>query len=138
MLQNQTQFQATGAFLLFDYLMGNEFSTKFNFHLLTMANPDGYNYSRTVDNDWRKNRRPRGKKCPNGEEAVGVDLNRNFDDKWGLTGASDDPCDRYTYMGHEPGSEVETQAIEKYLKSLPETPILGFVWFQFCNQPHVN
>ena len=107
--------------------MGNEFSTKFNFHLLTMANPDGYNYSRTVDNNWRKNRRPSGKKCPNGEEAVGVDLNRNFEDKWGLTGASNDSCDRNTYMGHEPGSEAETQAIEKYLKSLPETPILGFV-----------
>ena len=103
-----------------------------------MANPDGYNYSRTVDNDWRKNRRPNRTKCPNGEEAVGVDLNRNFEDKWGLTGASDDPCDRYTYMGHKPGSEAETQAIEKYLKSLPETPILGFVCLQFCNQPHVN
>ena len=117
--------------------MENEFSTKFNFHLLTIANPDGYNYSRTVDNNWRKNRRSSGTKCPNGKggisKAVGVDLNRNFDDKWGMTGASDDPCDRYLYMGPEPGSEAETKAIERYLNSLPETPILGFVWFCFCN-----
>lgn len=44
----------------------------FEFAILSLANPDGYEYSRTKDRTWRKNRRA----------PYGVDLNRNWDYKW--------------------------------------------------------
>jgi hypothetical protein len=53
-------------------------------------NPDGYNYTKETDPNWRKNRRPitvADTGCPEGtcplpagETAIGVDLNRNYYD----------------------------------------------------------
>ena len=80
----------------------HKYIDKFNFYLLPVANPDGYEYTRQSvrklicwvlgfelirmlflqeDNRmWRKNRRKNeGSKC------YGVDLNRNFDFKFGGT-----------------------------------------------------
>lgn len=83
-----------------------------------VVNPDGYEYSREVDNSWRKNRRPGG----------GVDLNRNFSDGdpenatlWRPVGdqpgavsddlgASDDPAS-LLYRGPQAASEPEVQAL---------------------------
>ena len=45
-----------------------------NFHILPLANPDGYEYSRTWDRMWRKTRsRHSNSGC------IGVDGNRNWD-----------------------------------------------------------
>src|SRR6266487_805113 len=50
--------------------------------VLPQANPDGRNFSITVDAMWRKNRRL----APTGDEGnpscVGVDINRNYDFLW--------------------------------------------------------
>ena len=62
------------------------------------ANPDGYEvcnellvtldsfmvlqFTWTADRLWRKNRRP----PPSGSTCYGVDLNRNYDDHWGVSG----------------------------------------------------
>ncbi len=84
--------------------------------LVPLANPDGYEYSRSSDPGWRKSRRVTG---PN--RAPGVDLNRNFpadyrrsgdlpertDDDWG---ASDLPRSGQ-YRGPGPASEPETRAL---------------------------
>ena len=43
----------------------------------------------------------------------GVDLNRNHSFKWGVTGASNDPCN-LIYRGPAAASEPEAQAIEAY------------------------
>lgn len=48
----------------------------YEFAILPLVNPDGYEYSRTVNRMWRKNRKRTGK------FSNGVDLNRNWDHKW--------------------------------------------------------
>jgi len=72
--------------------------------IVPLVNPDGLEYSRTYDRNWRKNRRD------NGDGTFGVDPNRNFGYNWGLAGSSGDP-EKETYRGVAPFSEPETQAI---------------------------
>ncbi|KAH9504245.1 hypothetical protein Btru_064440, partial [Bulinus truncatus] len=50
---------------------------KFDWFIIPVANPDGYEYSHTTYRLWRKNRRPITTRC------AGVDLNRNFDIAYG-------------------------------------------------------
>ena len=54
---------------------GAQYLKSFNFHILPVANPDGYEFSRTKERLWRKNRSIN----PLAPECVGVDLNRNWD-----------------------------------------------------------
>jgi hypothetical protein len=104
--------------------------------VLPVVNPDGFVYSQTSDNMWRKTRSPiTATACPadgGGEPAApiayGVDPNRNYwdgkpehldmyrpagdtpcstDDDYG---ASDDPNDE-SYRGAAPASEPEVQAL---------------------------
>ena len=80
---------------------------------LPVANPDGYDFTFTEGNRlWRKNLRDN-----NGDGAItagdGVDLNRNFAEKWGYDneGSSPDPASE-TYRGPSPNSEPETKALD--------------------------
>ena len=80
---------------------------------LPVANPDGYDFTFTVDNRlWRKNLRDN-----NGDGAItgtdGVDPNRNFAVKWGYDneGSSPDPSSE-TFRGAGPNSEPETKALD--------------------------
>eukprot|EP00735_Rhodelphis_limneticus_P009228 TRINITY_DN2623_c0_g1::TRINITY_DN2623_c0_g1_i1::g.25957::m.25957 TRINITY_DN2623_c0_g1::TRINITY_DN2623_c0_g1_i1::g.25957 ORF type:complete len:457 (+),score=181.89,sp/P00731/CBPA1_RAT/34.70/7e-69,Peptidase_M14/PF00246.19/8.6e-67,Propep_M14/PF02244.11/1.3e-09,Propep_M14/PF02244.11/1.7e+03 TRINITY_DN2623_c0_g1_i1:37-1371(+) len=72
------------------------------FVVAPQINPDGYEYSRTKDRMWRKNRNSN-----NGNRCKGVDLNRNWDNHWGQGGSSTNACSD-TYMGVKPFSEPET------------------------------
>lgn len=56
--------------------------------IIPMDNPDGYEYTRSVDRLWRKNRRQISRKC------FGVDLNRNFEFSWR---AGNVPCGSQVY-----------------------------------------
>lgn len=48
--------------------------------VVPIVNPDGYEYSRSEDNWWRKNRGPVGQDaCGQATDAIGTDLNRNYD-----------------------------------------------------------
>ena len=76
--------------------------------IVPLVNPDGLEYSRTYDRNWRKNRRD------NGDGSFGVDPNRNFGYNWGLAGSSGDPK-KETYRGVAPFSEPETQAIRDFV-----------------------
>lgn len=77
------------------------------------SNPDGYEYSRTNGNRlWRKNRR----RSPSG--AIGVDLNRNWDEHFGVVGVSKNPFSD-TYGGPSAFSEPETKAISDFVLTLP-------------------
>ncbi|MEV8506164.1 M14 family zinc carboxypeptidase [Actinoplanes sp. NPDC051475] len=78
-----------------------------------VANPDGYDFTFTEGHRlWRKNLRDNN---GDGEIAVGdgVDLNRNFAEKWGYDneGSSADPASE-TYRGTGPNSEPETKALD--------------------------
>ncbi|MEP0845628.1 MAG: hypothetical protein HRF50_02280 [Phycisphaerae bacterium] len=82
-------------------------------YVVPIANPDGYEYSRTTDRYWRKNRRN------NGGGIYGVDLNRNWGQGWGGAGSSGNPSDE-TYRGTAPFSEPETQILRNFAIAHPE------------------
>ena len=82
--------------------------------IIFAMNPDGATYDITGRkyHDWRKNRQPNA-----GTSAVGTDLNRNYDYRWGCcTGSSSDP--RSTrYRGAARFSAPETQAFRDFVRS---------------------
>jgi carboxypeptidase A2 len=87
----------------------------YDWYILPVMNPDGYSYAWTNDRMWRKNRKPDA-----ATGCVGVDLNRNFDFRWGNDGVSFDPCYE-TYCGASGGSEPETAAVSAELVRLGPT-----------------
>lgn len=68
-----------------------QFAKDFQFHVFPTMNPDGYEYSRSKNRLWRKNRR-RNRHRSGQEACNGVDLNRNFPTGFALTKTSRDPC----------------------------------------------
>lgn len=79
-----------------------------DFYIVPVANPDGYEYTHTANRMWRKNRRP----DPN---CAGVDLNRNFDFKWGGPGSSSDKCSDI-YRGPSAFSEPESSNMRRFIQ----------------------
>ena len=89
-------------------------SENVDWYFIPNTNPDGYEYTRTTNRNWRKTRSPVSLVCN------GVDPNRNFaynwlvPDEYGNEGASRAPCSD-TYAGSAPFTENETIAVEAYL-----------------------
>ncbi|KAL0879728.1 hypothetical protein ABMA27_003441 [Loxostege sticticalis] len=83
----------------------------FDWIIMPIANPDGYEFSHTGSRFWRKNRRSNNL----GSFCMGVDLNRNFNASWG-TASSGNPC-METYHGAGPFSEPETANIRRVLNA---------------------
>ena len=86
-------------------------------HLAPIMNPDGRKFAEQ-GYSWRKNTNP---EPPEGEDPApfpfyGVDLNRNYDSRFGEVpgGSSGDPAD-LTYRGEAAFSEPESQAGRDYL-----------------------
>lgn len=79
--------------------------------ILPVVNPDGYEYTHTTTRMWRKTRRPVSGSC------YGTDANRNFDFHWGEVGASSYSC-ADTYKGTTAFSEPETQVVRDLLLAL--------------------
>jgi len=83
--------------------------------ILPVVNPDGYEYSQLSGNRlWRKTRKPyesQGRTC------WGADPNRNFDFHWNEEGASSNPC-ADTFAGPTPFSEPETQVVRDIMLTL--------------------
>jgi len=93
---------------------------QYDFFILPVVNPDGYEYTHTTDRLWRKNRA--GNPLTLGL-CRGVDLNRNFGYKWAEDlfildprPASPIPC-LDTYHGPEAFSEPETKAVRDFVMS---------------------
>lgn len=81
----------------------------FEWHILPVANPDGYEYTHTTDRFWRKTRsRNSYSSCR------GTDPNRNFGFHWRENGASNNPCSE-TYAGPKAFSELESTNIGNHL-----------------------
>ena len=87
--------------------------------ILPMVNPDGAEFDISTGSYkyWRKNRKE------NGDGTYGVDLNRNYSFKWGTGGSSTD-TDSDIYMGKEPFSEPETQAVRDFVTAHANTSVL--------------
>uniref|UniRef100_A0A1B0G892 Peptidase M14 domain-containing protein n=1 Tax=Glossina morsitans morsitans TaxID=37546 RepID=A0A1B0G892_GLOMM len=104
---------ATVTFILYKLLANwtdqPDYIRRKTWYIMPVMNPDGYEYSRRENRLWRKNRSP-----STHEQCYGVDLNRNFDIGWESYGSSTHPCSD-TYRGHSPASELETQAVVKFL-----------------------
>ncbi len=79
--------------------------------IIPMVNPDGAEFDISTGSYqwWRKNRRP------NGDGTFGVDLNRNYSYEWG-TGGSETDTSSETYLGTNPFSEPETQAVRDFVR----------------------
>lgn len=91
------------------YLLKN-----YNWMVLPVVNPDGYEYTHGSDRFWRKTRKPYLWGCK------GVDGNRNFDFHWGEGGASSFHCSE-TYKGPTAFSEPETLALRNLMLKINET-----------------
>jgi len=87
----------------------------YDWYILPVMNPDGYEYTWTNDRLWRKNRRPNS-----GSTCFGTDLNRNFNFRWGTDGVSFLPCSDL-FCGTSGGSEPETQNVQNELNRLGST-----------------
>ncbi|MED6278437.1 Multifunctional pyrimidine synthesis protein CAD [Characodon lateralis] len=84
---------------------------KMDIFLEIVVNPDGYQYTHTNDRMWRKNRKPNpSSKC------VGVDLNRNWNARFGGPGSSTNPCSNI-YCGPRAHSEPEVASIVNFVRS---------------------
>merc|ERR1711997_774180 len=78
--------------LVNNYEQNKDIVDNLNFHIIPMANPDGYEYSRNSDRMWRKNRNRDNSAKDSTKACVGVDLNRNWGYHWGESGVSNNPC----------------------------------------------
>jgi carboxypeptidase A2 len=87
----------------------------YDWYLMPVMNPDGYDFTWTGDRMWRKNRRPNS-----GSACLGTDLNRNFNFRWGTDGVSHLPCSDI-FCGPNGGSEPETAAVSAELVRLGST-----------------
>ncbi|MGH7339441.1 MAG: M14 family zinc carboxypeptidase [Candidatus Rokuibacteriota bacterium] len=78
------------------------------------VNPDGgeYDIATGTYRSWRKNRQPNA-----GTSAVGTDLNRNWDYKWGCCGGSSGSPSSTTYRGAAGFSAPETAVVRDFVDS---------------------
>ncbi|KAK3889557.1 hypothetical protein Pcinc_006450 [Petrolisthes cinctipes] len=99
-----------------------------DWYMVPVANPDGYQYSFTSPRArmWRKNRRDNG----SNDRCKGVDLNRNWDLKWGV-GASANPCSE-TYKGPQAFSEPETRGLQLLMSGVRDIDL--FITFHSFGQ----
>ena len=110
-----TQYLAEN--LLSAYKAGDERVVKLldqvEFVITPVANPDGYVHTwRPGGRMWRKNRAKYDGKV------FGVDMNRNWENKWEGVGSSADRNSE-TFRGPSPGSEPEVRALEKEFLATP-------------------
>ncbi|CAB3410819.1 unnamed protein product [Caenorhabditis bovis] len=119
--------------------------SKMNFIVVPVANPDGYEYTRSDVSPmvrlWRKNRA--GVVCKKDRWfrdrcCGGVDLNRNFDWYFGEVGSSTDKCSEI-YQGAFVFSENESRAIANFFKT-PEVKdkVDGFITVHTYSQMWIH
>ncbi|ESN90282.1 hypothetical protein HELRODRAFT_123115, partial [Helobdella robusta] len=90
----------------------NFLTLQYEFYILPLANPDGYEYSWIKDRLWRKTR----SRYDDSTICLGTDLNRNWDFFWAGEGTSKNVC-RENYCGPNAFSEPEARAIASFILS---------------------
>ncbi|MBC7195003.1 MAG: hypothetical protein H5U37_05040, partial [Caldisericia bacterium] len=88
--------------------------------IIPILNPDGFEYSIYYDRMWRKNR------VLNFDSSRGVDNNRNYGYKWGLSDGSSSIPSSETYRGPSPFSELENKAIRDLVYENPPSIALSY------------
>ncbi|KAH8398788.1 hypothetical protein KR222_003918 [Zaprionus bogoriensis] len=94
-----------------NFVVNAELLKDYDWVILPVVNPDGYEYTHTTSRMWRKTRKPVSSSC------YGTDANRNFDFHWGEVGASSYSC-ADTFKGASAFSEPETQLVRDLLLGL--------------------
>lgn len=94
--------------------------------MVPVFNVDGYNYTRTTDRLWRKNRQP------NSDGTTGTDCNRNFNIMWGQSNGASTDTNAEDYKGTAPNSTPEVSSITTYYQNLKN--VVGFVDFHSYSQ----
>ncbi|XP_059061018.1 carboxypeptidase B-like [Achroia grisella] len=89
------------------------FLNNFEWIIVPVVNPDGYEYTHSTGRYWTKNRTVRNLDnlnfmCP------GVNINRNLDFEWRLSGTSTSACS-HLYGGLEPSSEPESRLLQSII-----------------------
>jgi len=110
--------------LLCNYSQNSDITTimdNYEWVIIPLVNPDGYNYTWTTDRLWRKNRR-----INSGSTCIGVDNNRNWDFKWLNGGSSTNPCSE-TFAGPSPFSEPEETHLANYINA--HGNVVGYIDF---------
>ncbi|XP_075162515.1 carboxypeptidase B1 [Haematobia irritans] len=97
--------------LVENYSANSHLLKDYDWVILPVVNPDGYEYTHTASRMWRKTRKPVTSSC------YGTDANRNFDFHWGEVGASTSSC-ADTFRGQTAFSEPETQVLRDLMHSL--------------------
>ncbi|XP_017027305.1 carboxypeptidase B1 [Drosophila kikkawai] len=97
--------------LVENFAANSDLLKDFDWVILPVVNPDGYEYTHTTTRLWRKTRKPISSSC------YGTDANRNFDFHWGEVGASSYSCSD-TFKGETAFSEPETQILRDLLLDL--------------------
>ncbi|XP_072929537.1 uncharacterized protein [Epargyreus clarus] len=104
-------------YIINELLTSNDAETRaaardFDWYIFPVTNPDGYVWTHEHFRMWRKNRRPVG-------EHFGVDLNRNWNNNWLVSGASINPATDI-YAGPGPFSESESRSLSTYIRSIAD------------------
>ncbi|XP_073954247.1 carboxypeptidase B-like [Choristoneura fumiferana] len=99
-------------------LAENEASLLDNFEwiVIPVVNPDGYEYTHTDLRFWEKNLSTKSDLsfiCP------GVNINRNFDIAWSISDSSSSACS-HLYAGVEATSEIETRFLQSIIETYKE------------------
>jgi len=94
--------------------------SKYDFYILPVFNPDGYEFTHTGDRMWRKTR-------SDGTPCKGADPNRNWDTHFGGAGTSGNPCSDI-YRGKSAFSEIEVKQVADKLTELAHTVGLKSYW----------
>jgi len=94
------------------------YTDTFDWYFAPVLNPDGYEYTHTVDRLWRKTRSVPKRSI---FESIfgcckGVDPNRNWAYMWGGKGTSKNTCSQ-VYCGPSPASEPEVASIQNFVLS---------------------
>ena len=121
--------------LLLEFIKENLFKkiTHFNISLILMANPDGVELSINGLANFSENEKEKLVEINNGRldfslwkaNAMGVDINNNFDAGFALYSSSDVPSSQ-GYAGKFAESEKETKAIINYIKNINPFIVISY------------
>lgn len=101
--------------LIVEYQTNSHLLDNYDWMVLPLANPDGYEYSRNIDSYWAITR------SQNNEHCYGTNLNRNFNFLWGEGHpALKDPCSD-EFAGSEPFSAPESRTVRDIMDELVES-----------------
>lgn len=122
---------ATTTFILNELLTSTdpgvrEVADNHDWYIFPVINPDGYEYTHTTNRLWRKTRKQYGVVC------YGADPNRNWGFRWNTGGSSSQPCSD-TYAGPNSFSEIETDTLSRYLRSIGQN-LVAYISFHSYSQ----